>query len=125
MGSRCYIGYLREDNQVQYVYCHSGAYMDENGEILFQHYADADKVRSLIAGGNMSYIDDDGKAVYYEGENDETCIMQLSEFQDFKDSDIESMFLFKEGVWHVKSDHIEDSDGETWHALKTILDAMF
>ena len=125
MGSRSYIGYLRYDGNVQYVYCHSGADMDINGEILFQHYADVDKVRSLIAGGDMSYIEDDGKTVCYEGENDETHIMQLSEFQGYEDICIESMFLFKEGVWHVKSQHIEDSDGETWHALKTILDAMF
>ena len=69
MGSRSYIGQLREDGKVEFVYCHSGAYMDDNGLTLLDHYTEADKVKALIAGGNMSYIGnaDDGVDSYFGG----------------------------------------------------------
>ena len=117
MGSRSYIGQLRDDGKVEFVYCHSGAYMENNGEILLEHYTEADKVNSLIAGGNMSYIDVAGVDSYFGGADSKMSTMPLSEFLEYKDINIESLFLFKEGQWHVKSRHVKGGD-KAWDLLK-------
>ena len=119
MGSRSYIGQLREDGKVEFVYCHSGAYMDDNGLTLLDHYTEADNVKALIAGGDMSYIGnaDDGDDSYIGGAGSKEYTMPISKFLEYKDISIESLFLFKEGQWHVKSRHVKGGDKE-WDLLK-------
>ena len=116
MGSRSYIGQLRDDGKVEFVYCHSGAYMEDNGEILLEDYTEADKVKALIAGGDMSYIGN-GDDSYLGGAGSKVSTMPLSKFLEYKDINIESLFLFKEGQWHVKSRHVKGGDKE-WDLLK-------
>ena len=119
MGSRSYIGQLREDGKVEFAYCHSGAYMDDNGLTLLKYYTEADKVKALIAGGDMSYIGnaDDGDDSYIGGAGSKVSTMPISKFLEYKDINIESLFLFKEGQWHVKSVHVKGGDKE-WDLLK-------
>ena len=116
MGSRSYIGQLRDDGKVEFVYCHSGAYMEDNGEILLEDYTEADKVKALIAGGDMSYIGN-GDDSYIGGAGSKVSTMPLSKFLEYKDINIESLFLFKEGQWHVKSRHVKGGD-KAWDLLK-------
>ena len=119
MGSRSYIGQLREDGNVEFAYCHSGAYMDDNGLTLLEHYTEAEKVKALIAGGDMSYIGnaDDGDDSYIGGADSKVSTMPISKFLEYKDINIESLFLFKEGQWHVKSRHVKGGD-KKWDLLK-------
>ena len=117
MGSRSYIGQLREDGNVEFVYCHSGAYMDENGLTLLKYYTEAEKVKALIAGGDMSNIGNDGDDSYFGGEDSKVSTMPISKFLEYKDINIESLFLFKEGQWHVKSRHVKGGD-KKWDLLK-------
>ena len=117
MGSRSYIGQLREDGNVEFVYCHSGAYMDDNGLTLLEYYTEAEKVKALIAGGDMSYIGDDGDDSYIGGAGSKVSTMPISKFLEYKDINIESLFLFKEGQWHVKSVHVKGGD-KKWDLLK-------
>ncbi len=117
MGSRSYIGQLREDSNVEFVYCHSGAYMNDNGLTLLEHYTEADKVKALIAGGDMSYIGNADDDSYLGGAESKISTMPLSKFLEYKDINIESLFLFKEGQWHVKSRHVKGGDKQ-WDLLK-------
>ena len=117
MGSRSYIGQLREDGNVEFVYCHSGAYMDDNGLTLLKYYTEAEKVKALIAGGDMSNIGNDGDDSYFGGEDSKVSTMPISKFLEYKDINIESLFLFKEGQWHVKSRHVKGGD-KKWDLLK-------
>ena len=117
MGSRSYIGQLREDGNVEFVYCHSGAYMDDNGLTLLKYYTEAEKVKALIAGGDMSNIGNDGVDSYFGGEDSKVSTMPISKFLEYKDINIESLFLFKEGQWHVKSRHVKGGDKQ-WDLLK-------
>ena len=119
MGSRSYIGQLREDGKVEFAYCHSGAYMDDNGLTLLKYYTEADKVKALIAGGDMSYIGnaDDSDDSYIGDAGSKVSTMPISKFLEYKDISIESLFLFKEGQWHVKSRHVKGGDKE-WDLLK-------
>ncbi|MCY3743622.1 MAG: hypothetical protein OXH00_21625 [Candidatus Poribacteria bacterium] len=122
MGSRNYIGRLREDNQVEFVYCHKGAYMEENGKALLEHYTDTEAVKSLIAGGAMASLGADG-VPFYDGDKGENALtMPLAAFQAYEDISIESLFLFSGGAWQVKSGwHIEFCSGRRWHKLSEVV----
>jgi hypothetical protein len=41
----------------QSIYCHSDGYPEYNGRILLEHYTDPDKVRALIALGDLSILE--------------------------------------------------------------------
>ena len=119
MGSRSYIGRERVDGQVAYVYCHSGAYMDINGEILQEKVKTEQSVASLIVDGGMSYITDSGVS-YEKSPEYQVSLMSVQAFLDYEDYHIESLFLWRDGEWHVKTCHLENSDDQTWHKLVDI-----
>lgn len=56
MGTRSSISMIKEDGTVSQVYCHWDGYISNNGIILFNYYQEADKVKSLIALGDMSSL---------------------------------------------------------------------
>ena len=119
MGSRSYIGRERVDDQVAYVYCHSGAYLDVNGEILQEKVKTEQAAAALISGGEISYIIETGVG-YYNQPRYEVSLMSKREFLDYEDIMIESLFLWRAGEWWVKTCHLENSDDKTWHKLVDI-----
>jgi hypothetical protein len=56
MGTRSSIGIQNEDSSVTAIYCHWDGYPSHNGRILSNHYANEDKVRALIALGDISSL---------------------------------------------------------------------
>ena len=60
MATRSTIALEFADGTVEQVYCHWDGYLENNGEILFKHYADPFKLRDLIDLGDISSL---GKVV--------------------------------------------------------------
>lgn len=56
MGTRSTIAIEFADNSVSQVYCHWDGYLENNGQILAEHYMDPFKVRSLIDLGDFSSL---------------------------------------------------------------------
>ena len=56
MSTRSSIAMLNIDGTVHGHYCHSDGYLSYNGEMLFEHYKDINKVKELIALGDMSSL---------------------------------------------------------------------
>jgi hypothetical protein len=56
MATRSTIAILRDDNTVAKVYCHWDGYLENNGQLLVNHYDTADKVEALLAGGDISSL---------------------------------------------------------------------
>jgi hypothetical protein len=56
MATRSTIALEFADGTVQQVYCHWDGYLDNNGKILFENYADAFKLRELIDLGDLSSL---------------------------------------------------------------------
>ena len=46
----------REDGQYEGIYCHFDGYLSHNGRILKEHYKDPEKVKGLIALGDLSAL---------------------------------------------------------------------
>lgn len=56
MSTRSNIGILNEDGTVNYIYCHFDGYPEHNGNILNECYNTEEKVRELIALGDLSSL---------------------------------------------------------------------
>ena len=56
MATRSTIALEFADGTVEQVYCHWDGYLENNGQLLFQHYVDPFKVRDLIDLGDISSL---------------------------------------------------------------------
>ena len=56
MGTRSNIGIQNEDGTIDFIYCHWGGYPSNNGQLLREHYDTAEKVRELVALGDISSL---------------------------------------------------------------------
>jgi hypothetical protein len=97
MATRSTIALEFADGSVQQIYCHWDGYLEHNGRILFEHYMDPFKVRSLIDGGAVSSLaasidkpeghsfdkSVDGYTVFYARDRGEE--LHVSKFKDYAD----------------------------------------
>lgn len=56
MSTRSTIGILEPNGSVTYIYCHRDGYVSHHGPILRDHYTTEEKVRALIALGDISTL---------------------------------------------------------------------
>ena len=56
MSTRSHIGIQNEDGSLDVIYCHWDGYPAHNGAILLHHYQDQEKIRELIALGDISSL---------------------------------------------------------------------
>jgi hypothetical protein len=57
MGTPATISIFNEDNTVKTVSCNYDGYLSQVGQKLFKHYSNPDKLRSLLAMGNISSLE--------------------------------------------------------------------
>lgn len=100
MATRSRIGYVRDDGNVESVYCHSDGYLAWNGRILLEHYRDLEKVKSLVALGYLSSLAENVEDCTHINE-DEPLVCSKSEY-DTLDGWEEFYYLFDNGVWKVR-----------------------
>ena len=56
MATRSNIGILNPDGTVDYIYCHFDGYLEHNGQILQEHYNTENRVKQLLALGDLSVL---------------------------------------------------------------------
>ena len=56
MATRSFIGYLKEDQSIDAIYCHWDGYPKHHLPILTKHYKSLDKIKDLIAIGPISVL---------------------------------------------------------------------
>lgn len=127
MSTRSGIGIRIAPDTVKYIYCHHDGYISYNGEILFNYYKTANKVRQLIALGSLSVLGEqigektdfnyhaDGQCVAYGRDRGEEGVeaktMSIDDFRQYE----EYNYLFDEGTWFV-------SCGETYYQFEPLAD---
>jgi hypothetical protein len=120
MSTRSYIGTLKEDKQVFFVYCHFDGYPTGVGRILREYYDRPERVIKLLSFGNIStlatLIDD---TVFYgrdrnepNQEQQQTTIYEYLPSTGSEDSGIEYRYLFDEyseewSCYNMRGDLIE------------------
>ena len=85
MATRSTIALEFADGTVQQVYCHWDGYLDNNGNILRNHYTDAFKLRDLLDQGDLSSLDTDVESCsfYMRDRNETDC--HARKFKDFQE----------------------------------------
>lgn len=116
MATRSYIAQQNADGTFTGVYCHYDGGPDGVGRTLHEHYRDANKVRQLLAGGNISVLGReigekhdfhllDGQTAYYgrdrgdEDEGPETHPNKETLAEAADDMGAAYLYLFREGDW--------------------------
>lgn len=120
MSTPCVIGYCdKETGMVKAIYCHFDGYPDGVGKMLKDHYQDENKVKELIALGDISFLEREvnppdgathsfekpcaGVTVAYHRDRGE-------DFEDYTFADIESFdcyckknrifqYIYIDGTW--------------------------
>lgn len=119
MGSRSYIGYLNEDGNVTFSYCHRGSHLKYNGRTLLTHFNDEKSAKALAYHGEMASIDgDDGRISEYKNPRPTTEV-SLHAYLALSERDIQSLFIWMHGGWQIKSDY--HFDNSKWHVLKDLV----
>ena len=131
MATRSTIALEFADGTVEQVYCHWDGYLENNGKILFENYADPFKLRDLIDLGDVSSLGtvvgnkhpfspfeadakeahDTAKAAgattFYGRDRGETGVSakKFKDFEDYKTNFQHEEFAYilrKDGNWYVK-----------------------
>lgn len=111
MSTRSTIAIENADGSIEKVYCHFDGYISHMGLMLMTHFNSADKARTLIAGGDLSGIEKNGKPRHYrdmEGRENEAPMFDkpYANYADYVAS-IDTLFhefnyLFRaNGKWEV------------------------
>jgi len=121
MATRSTIALEFADGTVQQVYCHWDGYLENNGQILQEHYMDPFKVRDLIDLGDLSSLCPEltagndshsfehpklGVTIFYGRDRGETGT-QAKKFKDFADYVANHQYeefeyiLRRDGNWYV------------------------
>lgn len=128
MGTRSLIGLLNKDKSVTYIYCHWDGYPSNNGQLLVERYTDFQKIKQLLALGDISSLGaevgekhpfdtysltDEEKAKYenwttaYGRDRGEKGIgrKRAKNIEDYKakftESWAEYAYLFDDGCWYI------------------------
>lgn len=116
MATRSRIGIENPDGTVTSIYCHNSGYPEWNGKVLVENYEDPEKVKALIALGDISSLDEsvecpeghsfsnrvDGYTVaYHRDRGEELRQRKDASVEKFKRSDLEEYgYLFtQQGEW--------------------------
>ena len=119
MSTRCRIAIENENGRVTSIYCHHDGYLYGSysvGQILLNHYQDKDKINQLMELGDLSSLGIEPTRAMcdcysIEGENTPAYVCSKSQLvKEFKRSDQEYLYLFKDGEWRYMTCY--DCDNE-------------
>lgn len=116
MGTPCVVA-LKELDKVTYVSINYDGYVTGVGAMLVDHFADIDKVRAMIAGGDISILAPNidgceghsfatpvkGQTIYYGRDRGETCIdPQVTDiFGFYRATKNITAYVYENGVWFL------------------------
>lgn len=119
MATRSSIAIQNDDGSVTGIYCHNDGYPSHNGKILVEHYNTPERVRALVALGDISVLapnleggfghsfDNPVKGAviaYIRDRGEEGCTTtRASNYADFlRGMRQEYNYLFRDGKWFVR-----------------------
>ena len=110
MSTRCFIAMSKDDINYQSIYCHHDGYDSGNGvgPTLRQYHNSEFHAESLIALGDISYVQGETVYAYHRDRGDaweqtrpRTTRSESELFALAKACDAEYLYLFKQSEWHT------------------------
>mgnify|MGYP007012664986 FL=1 len=109
MSTRCFIAMTKDEVTYQSIYCHHDGYDTDNGvgPTLRQHHNSEYHAESLIAIGDISFVQEETVCAYHRDRGDSwdqtqsrITRSQPELFALAKACDAQYLYLFKQGEWH-------------------------
>ncbi len=125
MATRSRIGMVNENGSITSVYCHWDGYPSHNGLLLLEHYQDPEKIKKLLALGDLSSLapnlEPEGNVTHtFEDPTDGVCVFygrdrkekntgykvsaNLKEFIQMSDW-CDYLYIFENGEWQLVTMH--------------------
>lgn len=126
MATRSTIAIEKQDGTVEAIYCHWDGYVSHNGELLFQHYSNAENLQALIDLGDLSILQSEigdannwdaptrGICLFYGRDRLDTLGTGKAKFKDFAEykrynSHQQYNYILRaNGVWLVNGSILQD-----------------
>jgi hypothetical protein len=114
MSTRSNIAVQNEDGTISMIYCHFDGYPSNNGSILQEDYQDVEKIKKLIALGDMSSLGvNSGSCTFYSRDRGEAFsgvkprVFNNEEVFMLKGKDVFQSYLyyFRDNEWWMFSDY--------------------
>lgn len=119
MGTRSSIGIMRENGEIEAIYCHWDGYLSNNGRFLVEAYDTVEKINELINLGDISVLKRTvDESIAYHRDRSENWSDVLPKFFRNVDDYIETFgmdeeyaYIFINGEWVYNSYKEKDGAG--------------
>lgn len=101
MSTRATIACQQEDGRYAAIYLHFDGYPGHAGRVLKEHYTSIRSVRTLVAGGDIRSLANDGTPERFTNGNRTVVMPTRAALQDFaKNCGAEHIYVFENEAWH-------------------------
>ncbi len=100
MSTRATIACKQEDGRYAAIYLHFDGYQEHAGRVLNEHYTSIESARTLVAGGDIRSLANDGTPERFTDGNRTVVMPTRAALHEFaRNCGTEYVYLFENGCW--------------------------
>ena len=101
MSTRATIACKQEDGRYAAFYLHFDGYQDHAGRVLKEHYTSIESARTLVAGGDIRSLANDGTPERFTDGNRAVVMPTRAALHEFaRNCGAEYIYVFEDEAWH-------------------------
>ncbi len=101
MSTRATIACKQEDGRYAAIYLHFDGYHDHAGRVLNEHYTSIESARTLVAGGDIRSLANDGTPERFTDGNRAVVMPTSAALHEFaRNCGAEYIYVFEDEAWH-------------------------
>ena len=101
MSTRATIACKQEDGRYAAIYLHFDGYQDYAGRVLKEHYKSIGSARTLVAGGDIRSLANDGTPERFTDGNRAVVMPTRAALHEFaRNCGAEYIYVFEDEAWH-------------------------
>jgi hypothetical protein len=101
MSTRATIACKQEDGRYAAIYLHFDGYQYHAGRVLKEHYTSIESARTLVAGGDIRSLANDGTPERFTDGNRAVVMPTRASLHEFaRNCGAEYIYVFEDEAWH-------------------------
>ena len=101
MSTRATIACKQEDGRYAAIYLHFDGYQDHAGRVLKEHYTSIESARTLVVGGDIRALANDGTPERFTDGNRAVVMPTRAALHEFaRNCGAEYIYVFEDEAWH-------------------------
>lgn len=103
MSTRATIACKQDDGRYAAIYLHFDGYPDHAGRVLTKNYTSIESVRTLVAGGDIRSLANDGTPERFTDGNRTVVMPTRAALHEFaRNCGTEYVYVFEDDVWNFR-----------------------